>query len=80
MCVKGFHSMVYQGENNGRVDVPESWIGEEVIVQIVPKKTCNECGSSIPADIYEEFSGLCEECHAKLNPEYTQEESWSDKL
>ncbi|MCK4666890.1 hypothetical protein KAU33_09085 [Candidatus Dependentiae bacterium] len=84
MGKKGFYSMVYKGKNNGRVDVPESWIGEEVIVQIIPKKLCERCGSNIPADIHEEFCGLCEECYAELNPEEAQEEypveSWSEKL
>ena len=50
MNVKGFHSIVYKGKNNGRIDVPESWIGEEVIVQLLPKKSHQKCESRIPVE------------------------------
>lgn len=82
MDVKGFHSMVFNGGNNGRVDVPESWIGEEVIVQIVPKKVCKLCGKPTSYGVLDEFHGLCEECYVELNPEEEEypEESWSEKL
>ena len=58
MTKKGFHSLVYKGANNGRIDVPESWIGEEVIVQIIPKKLCERCGSRIPYEDQKDFCGF----------------------
>lgn len=58
--------MVYRGKFNGRVDVPESWIGEEVIVQIIPKKECPECRELTSVEDLEEFNGVCEKCRKKL--------------
>ena len=72
MDVKGFHSIVYRGENNGRIDVPESWIGEEVIVQLLPKKTCQKCGKPVSTIIWEELHGVCENCSADLKKEYSE--------
>ena len=56
----------------GRVVVPESWIGKDVLVQLLPDKIkfkqCNICRVYTSIECWEENGGVCTSCndHLKL--------------
>ena len=74
MINQEIETIVYPGTGGfGRVVVPESWMGKDVLVQLLPDKlkhkTCNNCGVRTPLEVWEESGGVCKHCNDHLELE-----------
>ena len=74
MIKQEIEAIVYPGIGGfARVIVPESWIGENVLVQLLPRelknKTCNNCGVRTSIEVWEENGGVCKSCNDHLELE-----------